>query len=298
MFNNVIVGVDGREGGRDALALAKVLRRQHGEITLAHVHPGDSFTWRGSTPAYELVEEADSRALLEREESEAGVTVHTRMHAASSVGRGLHELAEEIGADLIVVGSSHSGLLGRVLLHDHTREALGGAPCAVATAPAGYSRQATVPREVGVGYDGSRESEHAVGVARRLADELGATLSGLQAVFLPAYMTAGASFPDQESIDAMLEGARERVEALGDIEARAAFGLPVEELAVFSGSLDLLVIGSRSYGPLGRLVHGSTARALARSARCPLLVLPRGAGQDAESSSAVDHAATSAPASA
>ena len=40
-------------------------------------------------------------------------------------------------------------------------------------------------------------------------------------------------------------------------------------------SLDLLVVGSRGYGPLSRLVHGSTSQQLARSARCPLLVLTR-----------------------
>ena len=37
----------------------------------------------------------------------------------------------------------------------------------------------------------------------------------------------------------------------------------------------LLVVGSRSYGPLGRLMHGSTSQQLARTCRCALLVLPR-----------------------
>lgn len=35
------------------------------------------------------------------------------------------------------------------------------------------------------------------------------------------------------------------------------------------------MIASRGYGPVGRLVHGSTTRQLARTARCPLLVLTR-----------------------
>lgn len=53
--------------------------------------------------------------------------------------------------------------------------------------------------------------------------------------------------------------------------------LPAEELTLDSASLDLLVIGSRSYGPIGRLVHGNTAQQLARTARCPLLVPTRAA---------------------
>jgi len=38
-----------------------------------------------------------------------------------------------------------------------------------------------------------------------------------------------------------------------------------------------MVIGSRGYGPIGRLAHPSTSRLLARSACCPLLVLTRSA---------------------
>jgi nucleotide-binding universal stress UspA family protein len=49
-----------------------------------------------------------------------------------------------------------------------------------------------------------------------------------------------------------------------------------KQLARNSGSADLLVVGSRAYGPLGRLVHRSTYRKLSRAVRCPLLVLPRG----------------------
>jgi len=49
----------------------------------------------------------------------------------------------------------------------------------------------------------------------------------------------------------------------------------VDELALYSASLDLLVVGCRGYGPIGRLIHGSTSLQLAQPARCPLLVLTR-----------------------
>ena len=48
-----------------------------------------------------------------------------------------------------------------------------------------------------------------------------------------------------------------------------------EELAAFGDGLDLLVVGSRSYGPVRRLVSGSTSDFLQRHARCSLLVLVR-----------------------
>jgi nucleotide-binding universal stress UspA family protein len=75
----------------------------------------------------------------------------------------------------------------------------------------------------------------------------------------------------------LLEDARGRIAALGDVEPRAVYGQPAEELALYSASLDLLIVGSRGYGPIGRLIHGSTSQQLAHSARCPLLVLTRAA---------------------
>jgi nucleotide-binding universal stress UspA family protein len=78
-------------------------------------------------------------------------------------------------------------------------------------------------------------------------------------------------------IDELVQRARQRVASLKGVDPDAAYGDPAQELALYSASLDLLVIGSRGYGPLGRVVHGSTALELSRSARCPLLVLTRAA---------------------
>ena len=100
---------------------------------------------------------------------ETGVEAHLHWYGSSSVGRGLHELCDVIGADLLVVGSSRRRLLGRVLIGDDTGAALNGAPCPIAIAPSNYSQQPGMTREIGVGYDGSPESEHALSVARTLA---------------------------------------------------------------------------------------------------------------------------------
>ena len=53
-----------------------------------------------------------------------------------------------------------------------------------------------------------------------------------------------------------------------------------ELLARESGELDLLVVGSRGYGPLRAVLLGSVSSALVRSAESPLVVVPRAANGD------------------
>lgn len=275
MFKNVLVGVDRDGGGRDAIALSSSLLAEGGERTLAHIYSSDARASRGSDTEPNLAVREHPRGLLEDARKAAGVEVHLRWFESSSVGRGLHELCEVTAADLLVVGSSRHGLLGRVLIGDDTHAALNGAPCAIAIAPAGYSERPVTIREVGVGYNGSPESEHAVAVARRVAAEHDARLSAFEAVSLPTYTFIGGPAPIDGAIEDLVAEARERIATLGGVEPHAVYGNPVEELTLYSASLDLLVVGSRDYGPIGRIVHGSTCGQLARTARCPLLVLTR-----------------------
>ena len=289
MFNKIVVGVDDCELGLDAIALAKRLVGEGARLTLAHVITTEPYVYRGAAARYETADTA--RTLEQREEEhalallesasdrtslvDARLELTLRWVRSASVGRGLHELAEAEGADLLVLGSSRQNLLGRVQIADDTRAALNGAACAVAIAPAGFSEHSVAMREIGVGYDGSAESTYALEVARELASEWGVKLSAFTAVSVPASALGGGALPLKDGIDALVRNARERIASLGGVEPHAAYGAAAEELTVYSASLDLLVVGSRGYGPIGRLIHGSTSARLARTARCALLVLPR-----------------------
>jgi nucleotide-binding universal stress UspA family protein len=90
------------------------------------------------------------------------------------------------------------------------------------------------------------------------------------------YSGLSTTQPSARTAAQLVEQARQAISALG-VEAHVTYGDPAEELTVYSASVELLVIGSRNYGPIGRIVHGSVAKQLARTARCSLLVLPRGA---------------------
>ncbi len=279
MFENVLVGVDGTPNGRDAIALAERLGGPDAALTLAHVQHGALRPVNASGHGVIEDEREAPDELLARERTAADVDAALVSVASSSPGRGLHDQAEEQGADLLVVGSCKRGRLGRAMLGDDTRASLNGASCAVAVAARGYAEQPATLATVGVGYDGSDESEAAYGAARAIAERYGASLRAMDVVSLPPYAFGGVAPPmPTDSLELLLAEAGERLSTLEGVEARAVYGAVGEELAAFSDELDLLVVGSRGYGPWKRLMLGSTANYLVSHARCSLLVLPRGAG--------------------
>jgi len=275
MFSTVVVGVDGQFGGRDAIALARQLTAEDGQLVLAHIYPLRGDPVHRDYNDYEASEYANARNLLLDTRDKAGVQAKLRWSACTSPGRGLHELAESLGSDLLVVGSSVRGLVGRVLIGDDTSAALDGASCAVAVAPVGYAKHPKPIERIGVGYDGSPDSVRALDLARTLARELEAGVAALEVVAYPACVFRAPDAGDNASVRELISGARDRVASIGDVEPHGAYGHPAEELARWGDTVDLLVVGSRGYGPLGRLVHGSTSRAVVQAARCPVLVLTR-----------------------
>ena len=276
MFENVIVGVDGRPNGRDAIALAKALLADAGKLTLANIHGGALNPVHASTPGRLTEERERSHELLERERAETDTQAELVSYVASSPGHGLHELAEQANADLLVVGSCGRGPAGRVLLGDDTRASLNGAPCAVAVATRGYGDHPLPIASIGVGYNSSTESQFALDTARGLATRRHAVVRALEVVSLPNYAFTGFGAPALgEGIEQMLNEANERMQALENVEGRAVYGLAGEELAAFGDEVQLLVVGSRGYGPVKRLILGSTSDFLERHARCSLLVLPK-----------------------
>jgi len=278
MFENVLVGVDGRAGGRDAILLASQLRAPDGELTLAHVYAGRLRSTHAMTAGMVQEQRERTASLLEAERSATGVDAALISIEALTPGRGLHEQAEEQGADLLVVGSTSRGAWGRAMLGDDTRAALNGAPCAIAIAPLGYAAGSPSLATIGVAYDGSPESVAALEAARALAASTGAVIKALEVVEIPSVAYAGGFAPGTgNEIQSMVDEANEQMHELAGVQGTAVYGLAGEELARFGDEVDVLVVGSRGYGPLRRLVLGSTSEFLQRHAHSALIVLPRAA---------------------
>jgi nucleotide-binding universal stress UspA family protein len=283
MFQHVIAGVDGGPGGRDAIALATRLTAPNGRLGLAHVY---NQTISGMM-AYAITgtnahaDRDQAMQLLERDSEATGVQARLICQPSSSMGRGLHDVAERTQADLLVVGSSRRGFPGRVLTGDGTHATLNGAPCAVAIAPVGYADTAGPIATIGVAYCETPDSQAALALARDLAPTCDARLRALEVVELPnGPYGFGAGYLVVDVMRDLQRAAQERLDALDGVEGRAVSGLAGEELSAFSGEVDLLVTGSRGFGPVKRLILGSTSAHMVRHARCPLIVIPRTAAAE------------------
>jgi nucleotide-binding universal stress UspA family protein len=116
MFTTIVVGVDGLPGGRDALALAqRLVDLAGGELVAVHVHPHEPFPLRDLRADVEALAHEEAQALLEGQLAEAGVPARAIATAATSPGRGLHRIADELDADLIVIGSPLGGSADRIV---------------------------------------------------------------------------------------------------------------------------------------------------------------------------------------
>jgi nucleotide-binding universal stress UspA family protein len=204
---------------------------------------------------------------------------------AFTKSRSLHEIAEETNADLIVVGSTHRGRIGRVVAGSVGVALLHGAPCAVAIAPRGYRERAHEIRTIAVGFDGSAESGLALMAASELAAATGATLNLISVAEPPVIGTGTGGTGGWHALKDAIEGqtrdqlaqARETLPDGIEVEATLISGDPVDALiSSAETSVSILVVGSRAYGPLRRVLLGSVSTSLVRSAPCPLIVTPRG----------------------
>jgi nucleotide-binding universal stress UspA family protein len=186
--------------------------------------------------------------------------------AATSPSRVLHEIADQRHPCAIVVGSSRSGAHGVVSLGSASELLLHGSPVPVAVAPSGYTAPSTHAPEIGVAYGTTPESDDAVRVAVALARRAGVRLRVLTVDEPAPHNDLAERHPGERLDRALADSPAEYVELSGD---------PATALAAASADLDLLVTGSRSYGPLGAVLLGAVTRRLVRAAPCPVMVVPR-----------------------
>jgi nucleotide-binding universal stress UspA family protein len=280
----IVIAVDATERSLDALALGKLLGNATGApLGLVSVFPYDPLK---SPEGEELAGvRAEARAILDELADQAGMNVaNTEVIASNWAARELQHVTEKDETGIITLGSTGRGTVGRLLPGGVGERLLTGAAAPVAIAPRGYAEQpAAQLRLVGAAFDGSDESRHALQAGRLIARSAGARLRVItvfhHATFgaIATMRTGGASVNEiaRKRLRAELEAALGEETAGVAMEGSFLEGPPGEVLAKESAELDLLVTGSRGYGPRAAVLLGSTTHALMRSATCPGLITPR-----------------------
>jgi nucleotide-binding universal stress UspA family protein len=135
---------------------------------------------------------------------------------------------------------------------------------------------------IGVGFVPTPEGHRALRAAAAVAQMAGAELR-VVTVVKPGLGTDASAGPTRDTV----ERSRAHVEAtLTDAIAELTHDVkadgevmvddPADALLSVSSNVDLLVMGSRGYGPGLAVLLGGVSRRLTLAARCPVLVMPRG----------------------
>jgi len=307
MTRTIVVGYDGTDHGDDALALGRLLAGAEGaELVVACAYPDDPLGESAAAVEVARGMREDAEGKLERARAwlDGGAAggggagagagaASLRAIPGASPSHVLHDLAEELHADAIVVGATHHGRALRLLAGSTPDAVLNHAPCAVAVAPQGFRDHVHGTggvRQVAVAFDGSPEARLALEAAAGFARDAGARLRVVTAVNTAA---AGVYPPpplDVASYEELGRIARDEAQArLDDAVAELGPGV-VAEAAVLDGDIvsvlvedaktdDLLFTGSRAKGPFRRVRLGSVSTHLLRDAACPVVVVPRGSGE-------------------
>jgi nucleotide-binding universal stress UspA family protein len=288
MTRPILAGADGTDSGLDAVAFAaRLASAVRDRLVVVCVAPEDAR--RGAEVEDDVRRHAD--AILEAARQAASevagdLSTELRTVYSTSPARGLCELAEQEDAEAVVAGSTNRGAIGRVVSGSTAERLLHGTSCPVAVTPRGYRRHRSESlRAIGAAFTDTPEGHEAVRVAADLAARAGLPLTVYSVIALHTnWLRPEAVQPDtsvvpeevskvaQDALNRVVAGMPDGVRATGVL----LFGDVVDELSMAAErDVDLLVCGSRGYGPVRRVLLGTVSSALVRQASVPTLVVPR-----------------------
>jgi len=257
-----------------------------GELLLVAVHPEPFVVLPPELGWTTMREQAET--VLRRTRDELAPGARIVVETDWSVPRALERVVRREHRNLLVMGSSRRGPEGHVGIGKRTRQLLCHFRCALAVAPRGMSAHRGLRlAHIGVGYDGSAESEAALALAGSIAAAAAARISvrGVVDDRIPGLvwtryaqeqvsgMWSELLAPEAESLRVKAQAAADATGASAEVDVRR--GRPADELRELGEGVDLLVIGSRRWGATARVLLGSTGEALLQDATCPVLMVPR-----------------------
>jgi nucleotide-binding universal stress UspA family protein len=283
MFTRIVVPLDGSPEGTIAVPHACLMARVSGAtVTLLRAVGHER-------------EVADAQTFLDGLAREYG-TPEVRIDGVVRQGDAGNKILDEVrqvGADLVVMRTHARAGLSRVVLGSVAQKIVSQSPSPVLLLTP--SSSATAPGAITsilVPVDGSPGGSLALGTARTLAKQAGATLQLLQVVQpIPTYESSALLLNGPIDVDASWDedaetGAQAYVEAL--VSRLSTRGLSIQGEAIMANSVpeaivanaadhrcELIIMSSHAHTGPARAFLGSVTDAVVRSAKCPVLVMRR-----------------------
>jgi nucleotide-binding universal stress UspA family protein len=288
----IIAGFSSSRQGSAPLNLAAQFSRTTGEKVVATAIVERALP-AGIDPIedeYQGYVSAQAAASLKRVvEATGGEDVSVIVHESTSIPRGLMELVDQYRAELVVVGSSSSGLLGRVALGSVTEWLVHRAAVPVAIAPRGYPSSPVPIKRLTAAYGGAADAVGLIQSSAELAEKWSVQLRIASFTVRPPTTFGGSIERSAENLviqqwtrktmDAVLKQLNEAraTVAIPDVDvvigAGIGWGEAVDDIAWESG--DMLLLGSGAAGPLAQVFLGTAASKILRHAPVPVMILPR-----------------------
>ena len=282
-----VVGYIANARGHDAVNLAVSLARGRGAaLDLVVVVPEVQQFGAAHAPraGFENVLHEQAQEWLDEAlalvPSDVPATVHIR--TGDSDAHTLIEAAEELGADLLVIGATSGGIFKRFTIGSVASALLHASTVPVALAPHGYYRQEALTRiSCGLGTRAGAEKllDFALGMAanrevRLRVVSLLALDGGAEGDAAEA--TGAAREYAEKHLAAALPGGEPEVRAGTKTEVVVAHGRSIEEavdrLEWEAG--EVLLIGSSRLATSRSIFLGSTANRILRALPVPMIVVP------------------------
>ena len=282
--DHIVVGYDGGSAGADAIAFGNCWCLASGDtMAVVTVHPGPASQrvdaeWTAHQRGHEGASFHDEARALVAD----GVQAEFRQVVGDSAAHTLHDLAEQEGT-LVVLGTRHRSGGRRTAPGSTANRLFQGSRAPVAIVPSGYSRRGAEPlRRVTASYVDTVDGRVALEQAGRIAQHLGADLRVVTVV--PDTRVIPTTGEPRRFADAVwqeyeraLGAAVSGLPPVGRVTSEMLDGHVVDALSdIGPEESDLLVIGSRGYGPLRRVFLGGVSAQVVRHARIPVVVVPRG----------------------
>jgi nucleotide-binding universal stress UspA family protein len=290
----VVVGYLAGKGGASALHLAVgAARTLNTSLAVATVVPRP---WLNPSPARVDAEYAEYAAQLAASSAEQArqhvsalddhLDVSFHKFAHRSVSGGLLNAVDELGAEVLVLGSASDGQLGQVVVGSTADRLLHSCPVPLAISPRGYRRpKSGALARITCAYPGSPEAVAVVQQVTNLSRRLDTPLR------VVTFAVRGRNmYPPTVGLhaeDAILqEWAKQAQQALTRLKDEKVIGDGVELQVVtgndWSEALDaidwlegeILAIGTSPGGAVARVFLGSHGSKILRHSPVPVLVLP------------------------